>query len=115
MRGGFNSNIGKAAQRFIDERVKLGQNVDLESIGKKAIGFYKKKYAAANYERTEEHYDNELSTHYETIRHRAQQIEVTGEHTDFLVKTEFNEVSKLSHSIIERYERAEIDGGLPGL
>ncbi|SNS39531.1 ATP synthase F1 subcomplex gamma subunit [Granulicella rosea] len=107
--GGFNSNIGKAAQKFIDERVKLGQNVDLESVGKKAIGFYKKKYAAANYERTEEHYDNDLSTHFETIRHRAQQVEVTGEHTDFLVKTEFEAVSKLSHSIIERYERAEID------
>jgi F-type H+-transporting ATPase subunit gamma len=107
--GGFNSNIGKAAQRFIDERVALGQNVDIESVGKKAIGFYKKKYPAANYERTEEHYDNELSTHYETIRHRTGKVEVTGEHTEFLIKTEFEAVSKLSHSIIERYERTEID------
>src|ERR1700755_3222198 len=49
--GGFNSNIGKAAQKFIDERRAQGQNVDIESIGKKAIGFYKKKYAAANFEK----------------------------------------------------------------
>ena len=35
--GGFNSNIGKAAQRFIDERRAKGQNVDLEPVGKKAI------------------------------------------------------------------------------
>jgi F-type H+-transporting ATPase subunit gamma len=107
--GGFNSNIGKAAQRFIDERRAEGQNIDLESIGKKAIGFYKKRFAAANYEKKEEHYDNDLATHFETIRHRAEPIEVTGEHPTMLLKIEFDEVSDLAHSIIERYERAEID------
>jgi len=107
--GGFNSNIGKAAQRFIDERAAQGQNIDLEPIGKKAIALYKKKIVAAIYEKTEEHYDNELSTHFDRVRHRAAQIEVTGEHTDLLLKTEFEAVSKLSHSIVERYERAEID------
>ena len=40
--GGFNSNIGKAAQRFIDERREQGQNLDLEPIGKKAIALYKR-------------------------------------------------------------------------
>ena len=108
--GGFNSNIGKAAQRFITERTGQGQNVDLEPIGKKAIGFYKKRFPAANYEKTEEHYDNELSTHFDTIRHRAEPIEVAAEHLDLLLKTEFDAVSKLAHSVIERYERAEIDG-----
>jgi len=108
--GGFNSNIGKAAQRFITERTGQGQNVDLEPIGKKAIGFYKKRFPAANYEKTEEHYDNELSTHFDTIRHRAEKIEVAAEHLDLLLKTEFDAVSKLAHSVIERYERAEIDG-----
>ncbi|SFS17443.1 F-type H+-transporting ATPase subunit gamma [Granulicella pectinivorans] len=107
--GGFNSNIGKAAQKFFLERTAAGQNVDLEPIGKKAVGFYKKRFPAANYEKTEEHYDNELSTHYETIRHRVEQIEVTGEHLDLLGKTEFDVVTKLAHSIIERYERTEID------
>src|SRR3984957_5823880 len=65
--GAFNSNIGKAAQRFVDERRGLGQTVDLEPVGKKAIGLYKKKFPAANYEKTERHYDNDLSTHYDTI------------------------------------------------
>src|SRR5471030_2481913 len=45
--GGFNSNIGKAAQKFIDERRGMGQNIDIESVGKKAIGLYKRKYPAA--------------------------------------------------------------------
>jgi F-type H+-transporting ATPase subunit gamma len=107
--GGFNSNVGKAAQRFIDERRALGQNIDIESVGKKAIGFYKKRFPAASYEKTEEHYDNELSTHYETVRHRAEPIEVTGEHPSMLLKIEIDEVSALSNSIVDRYERAEID------
>src|ERR1700759_4288099 len=78
--GGFNSNVGKAAQKFIDSRVAKGQNIDLEPIGKRGIGFYKRKFPAANYEKTEEHYDNDLATHFETIRHRAAQIEVASEH-----------------------------------
>jgi F-type H+-transporting ATPase subunit gamma len=107
--GGFNSNIGKAAQKFIDARSAQGQNIDLEPIGKKAIALYKKRFPAANYEKTEQHYDNDLSTHFDSIRHRATQIEVTAEHTDLLVRTEFDAVSKIAHSIVERYERAEID------
>ena len=107
--GGFNSNIGKAAQKFINERQATGQNIDLEPVGKKAIGLYKRRYPAADYERTEEKYDNDLSTHFETIRHRHQQIEVTGEHTDLLAKASFEDVSKLGLEVVARYERAEID------
>ncbi|HEX9200640.1 MAG TPA: FoF1 ATP synthase subunit gamma [Acidobacteriaceae bacterium] len=107
--GAFNSNIGKAAQRFIDERRALGQNVDLEPVGKKAIALYKKKFPAADYEKTEKHYDNELSTHYDIIRHRAQPIEVAAEHAGLLLRVEFNDVAEMARSIIERYERAEID------
>ena len=112
--GGFNSNIGKAAQKFIDER-RAGssslppQNIDLEPIGKKAIGLYKRKYPAAVYEHKEELYDNELSKHIENIRHRAQPIEVVAEHGDLLAKADITPVSEVAHSIVDRYERAEID------
>ena len=107
--GGFNSNIGKAAQRFIDERRGQGQNIDLEPIGKKAISLYKRKYPAAVYEHKEELYDNDLSKHIEDIRHRAQPIEVAAEHADLLVKADITPVSEVAYSIIDRYERAEID------
>lgn len=107
--GGFNSNIGKAAQKFIDERSARGENIDLEPIGKKAIGLYKRRYPAAVYEHKEELYDNELARHIEDIRHRAQPIEVAAEHPDLLVKADIAHVSELGRSIIERYERAEID------
>ena len=107
--GGFNSNISKAAQRFIDERRAVGQNIDLEPVGKKAIGFYKKRYPAAQYEHKEELYDNDLAKHIEDIRHRQAPIEVAAEHPSLLVKTGFDDVTALAHSIVGRYERAEID------
>ena len=107
--GGFNSNIGKAAQRFIDERRGQGQNIDVEPIGKKAIGLYKKRYPAAVYEHKEELYDNDLAKHIEDIRHRAQPIEVAAEHPDLLIKGAIGPVSEMAQSIIARYERAEID------
>jgi F-type H+-transporting ATPase subunit gamma len=107
--GAFNANIGKAAQRFIDERRALGQTIDLEPVGKKAIALYKKKIAAANYQKTEQRYDNDLSTHYETVRHRAQPIEVVAEHPGLLLRVDFDDVSAMVRSIVERYQSAEID------
>ncbi len=80
--GAFNSNITKAAHKFIDERRAQGQNIDIEPIGRKALDLVGKKYPTAVYEKTEEHYDNDLATHYEVIRHRAAPIEVTGDHPD---------------------------------
>jgi F-type H+-transporting ATPase subunit gamma len=107
--GGFNANIGKAAQRFLDERRSQGQNIDLEPVGKKAIGLYKKRYPAAQYEHTEELYDNDLAKHIEDIRHRAAPVEVAAEHPSLLLKIEFDEVTEVANSIVHRYESAEID------
>jgi F-type H+-transporting ATPase subunit gamma len=107
--GGFNSNIGKAAQKFIDERRAMGQNVDLEPVGKKAIGLYKRKYPAAVYEHKEELYDNDLSKHVEDIRHRAGGVEVAVEHPTLLIRGDFNDINEMAYSIVKRYEHAEID------
>ncbi|HTH54205.1 MAG TPA: FoF1 ATP synthase subunit gamma [Edaphobacter sp.] len=107
--GAFNSNITRAAHRFIDQRHASGQNIDIEPIGRKARDLVAKKYPAAVYEKKTEHYDNELSTHYEVIRHRSAPIEVTGDHPGLLNKVSIDEVSELTHSIIDRYTRAEID------
>ncbi len=107
--GGFNSNIGKAAQRFIDERRGRGQNLDLEPVGKKAIGLFKRRYPAAVYEHTEELYDNDLAKHIEDIRHRAAPIEVAAEHGDLLLRASVQDISAMANSIIDRYEAAEID------
>ncbi|HEX7157735.1 MAG TPA: FoF1 ATP synthase subunit gamma, partial [Edaphobacter sp.] len=94
---------------FINERRALGQNIDIEPVGRKAITLIGKKYPAAAYEKKTEHYDNDLATHFEVIRHRAQPIELAETHSDLLHKATVEEVSKVAHSIIERYTRAEID------
>jgi F-type H+-transporting ATPase subunit gamma len=107
--GAFNSNIVKAAQSFISARRAQGQNVDVEPVGRKARDTYRKRYPAAVYEKKEEHYDNDLATHFEVIRHRAQPIEITGDHPTILLKIAIDEVSDMAHDIIERYTRAEID------
>jgi F-type H+-transporting ATPase subunit gamma len=107
--GAFNSNIVKAAQNFVDSRRAQGQNVDIEPVGRKARDTFRKRYPAAVYEKKEEHYDNDLATHYETIRHRAQSIEVSGDHLTMLLKINIDDVSDMARSIIERYTRAEID------
>jgi F-type H+-transporting ATPase subunit gamma len=107
--GAFNSNIVKAAQGFINTRRAAGQNVDVEPVGRKARDTFRKRYPAAVYEKKEEHYDNDLATHFETIRHRAQPIEVTGDHPTILLKIGIDEVSDMARSIVERYTRAEID------
>jgi F-type H+-transporting ATPase subunit gamma len=107
--GAFNSNIVKAAQGFIDSRRALGQNIDVEPVGRKARDTFRKRYPAAVYEKREEHYDNDLATHFETIRHRAQPIEITGDHPTILLKINIDEVSDMAYSVVERYTRAEID------
>ena len=61
------------------------------------------------YEKTEEKYDNDLSVHYDQIRHRAGQIEVAAEHADLLLRSNYDDVTAMARDIIARYERAEID------
>jgi F-type H+-transporting ATPase subunit gamma len=107
--GAFNSNIVKAAQGFIDTRRAKGQNVDVEPVGRKARDTFRKRFPTAVYEKKEEHYDNDLATHFETIRHRAQPIEITGDHPTILLKIGIDEVSDMARSIVDRYTRAEID------
>ncbi|MCU1225551.1 MAG: synthase gamma subunit [Edaphobacter sp.] len=107
--GAFNSNIVKAAQTFIDTRRAAGQNVDVEPVGRKARDLFRKRYPAAVYEKKEEHYDNDLATHFETLRHRAEPVEVTGDHPTILLKIGIDEVSDMARDIIDRYTRAEID------
>jgi F-type H+-transporting ATPase subunit gamma len=43
------------------------------------------------------------------VRHRAQPIEVAAEHPGLLLRVNFDDVAEMARSIIERYERCEID------
>jgi len=46
--GGFNTNLNKATERFIKEKINAGLNVELTSIGRKSRDYFKRKYALVN-------------------------------------------------------------------
>jgi len=118
--GAFNGNIGKAAQKFIDYRrephtptdedKRQGeQNIDIETVGRKARDLFKRKYPEAAWKHVDEELDNGLTHHIEDIRERKAPVEVTKDLSPLLAKMQFTDVDKAAHSIIERYERGEID------
>ncbi len=118
--GAFNANVGKAAQRFVDGRRAKRQpteenpspgeqNIDIETVGRKARDLFKRKYPEAQWEHIDQEYDNGLAHHIEDVRHRKAPIEVTYDRSVLLAKLNFVEVDKAGHSIIDRYERGEID------
>lgn len=118
--GAFNANVGKAAQKFIDSRRAAHQPtednplpgdecVDIETVGRKARDFFKRRYPEAKWEHVDKEYDNGLAHHIEDVRHREHPVEVTYDRSDLLTKLNFVEVDKAAHSVIDRYERGEID------
>jgi F-type H+-transporting ATPase subunit gamma len=92
--GGFNSNLLKAAQRFLD--AKLGDrsdiNVDLECVGRKGRDYFRRRFPAQA--------SNEA---------RSETIRVTGEHLGILKVPQFAQVSPIAEDIIGRYASGEID------
>ncbi len=88
--GGFNSNLLKAAQRFLDS--KSGVNVDVECVGRKGRDYFRRRYPAQP--ATEE---------------RGAAVRVTGEHLGILKVPQFSHVSPIAEDIIDRYTNGEID------
>jgi F-type H+-transporting ATPase subunit gamma len=105
--GAFSANVTKAASRFLDS--KAGKNVDIEAIGRKGRDFLRRRFPVASVQtqslaETEE----SLETRVEAGE-RAGEIQIVGEHVGVLGKLEFAQARKLAESVIERYQREEID------
>jgi F-type H+-transporting ATPase subunit gamma len=123
--GAFNSNIIKAAQRFIvTENGERGLNVDIETIGRKARDHFRRRYPAARVERnlaveekgsTEDAGGIPLESELEErplVRHRGERaapIEITGDHPGMLEKLRFDAVAEIGQDIVDRYVSGEID------
>jgi F-type H+-transporting ATPase subunit gamma len=88
--GGFNSNLLKTAQRFVDS--KAGVNIDVECVGRKGRDYFRRRYPAqsANEERTAA-------------------VRVTGEHVGILKVPQFSHVAPIAEDIINRYTDGDID------
>ena len=105
--GAFSANITKAASRFIES--KAGKNIDIEAIGRKGRDFLRRRYPAAPVQTRSLANDQESTETRAAAGERAGPIEITGEHVGVLGKLDFSQARTLAESVIERYEREEID------
>ena len=105
--GAFSANITKAASRFLES--KAGKNIDIEAIGRKGRDFLRRRYpAAAVQTRSLTEIEESLDIQPEAVE-RAGAIQIAGEHVGVLGKLDFSQARALAESVIQRYEREEID------
>ena len=91
--GAFNTNILKAASRFLES--KAGKNVEIEAIGRKGRDFLRRRYKVAS-PRAADSSESPGTT-------------LVGEHVGVLGKVDYAMVSELAEKAIERYANEEID------
>ena len=91
--GAFNTNILKAAMRFIG--TKTDKNLEIETIGRKGRDFLRRRYRTA-----------EPGT---TASPAAAQTTIVGEQIGIFNKIDYTLASELAERVIERYAREEID------
>jgi F-type H+-transporting ATPase subunit gamma len=92
--GAFNTNILKAASRFLV--AKKGVNIDIETIGRKGRDFFRRRFKVAK-------------TTEQGRSGRAAEVEIVGEHVGVVSKPDFTTAREIAESIIGRYTREEID------
>jgi len=90
--GGFNSNLNKAAARFLES--KTGVNIDIEAIGRKGRDFLRRRYPASSVQtvsldQLEDNLDREHAP-----AERAAATQIVGEHVGVLGKVQFSQVRR---------------------
>jgi len=91
--GAFNTNILKAATRFLES--KAGKNIEVEAIGRKGRDFLRRRYPVA---------EPRPAGSQEPPR-----TTMVGEHLGVLNKVQYAAASELAQRVIERYSNQEID------
>lgn len=91
--GAFNSNILKAAMRFLDS--KSGKNIELVTVGRKGRDFMRRRFKTAGPRNADSSAPPSTT--------------LIGEQVGVLNKIDYALASEISEQIIERYTRAEID------
>jgi len=91
--GAFNTNILKAASRFLES--KAGKNIEIEAIGRKGRDFLRRRYPVAEPRNSDSQ--------------EAAQTTLIGEHIGVLNKVGYPMASEFAERVIDRYAKAEID------
>ncbi|MGA7474805.1 MAG: FoF1 ATP synthase subunit gamma [Candidatus Sulfotelmatobacter sp.] len=105
--GAFSANVTKAASRFLES--KAGKNIDIEAIGRKGRDFLRRRYPAAVVQTQSLAETDESTEKRAEAGERAGAIQIAGEHVGVLGKLEFAQARTLAETVIERYQREEID------
>lgn len=95
--GAFNTNILKAAMRFIES--KAGKNIEIETIGRKGRDFLRRRFSAAEPQVREE---GESAQDGNSTR-------VIGEKIGVLNKIEYSLADEIAQRVIARYSHCDID------
>jgi len=88
--GAFNSNVLKAATKFLDHF--KDKTIDILAIGRKGRDFLRRRYPVGKYG-----------------EERAGQIQIIGEHLNVLAKVEYEPVSEIAEHIAKAYKNEDID------
>ena len=89
--GAFNSNVLKAAAKFLE--FFKGKNISIATVGRKGRDYMRRRYPVATPGSTT----------------RAGQIQIVGEHLNLLAKLEYEAVAEIVERVIQAYDHAEID------
>jgi F-type H+-transporting ATPase subunit gamma len=88
--GAFNSNVLKAATKFLD--YFKGKNIDILTVGRKGRDFMRRRYPVGKAGET-----------------RAGEIQIVGEHLNLLAKVDYEAVSEIADGIAKAYKHEQID------
>jgi F-type H+-transporting ATPase subunit gamma len=89
--GAFNSNVLKAAGKFLE--LFKDKNISIAAVGRKGRDYLRRRYPVATPGSTE----------------RAGRVQVVGEHLNILGKLEYEAVSEIVERVIQEYDHAGID------
>jgi F-type H+-transporting ATPase subunit gamma len=90
--GAFNTNILKAAMRFLAS--KAGRNIAIEAVGRKGRDFLRRRYPTPP---------------AGTDPEKAGRIDLIHEHVGVLSRVDYAMAAEIADRVIERYAKAEID------
>ncbi len=89
--GAFNSNVLKAAAKFLE--FFKDKNISIAAVGRKGRDYLRRRYPVATPEATT----------------RAGRVQIVGEHLNLLGKLEYEAVAEIVERLIRAYDAAEID------
>ena len=88
--GAFNSNILKAAARFITS--KKGKNLDVLALGRKSRDYFRRRYPAVG-----------------EADQRKGEIQISGEYVGLMNRAQFSSAREIAEQIVKLYTEAKVD------